>query len=246
MGRRIDRAALWLIIALAAYAFFHWMLGSAIWAAACAAALALCARRLLHSPMRKFEVRRSARGRAARLVSEWALRGGGESEAQAVKLVSEAYRRAAPEGGDVRYALIARHESAQLTPDDLLSEYRKGGEYLVILSTCPASGAARAFAAQREHPRMRLIDRGELISICAAADMPERSDAPKPRRKFRFAWAQALDRVRPVRCGALGTVLLALYAITGIWSYLVSGGALLLLVAARFLRPARPAKTLFP
>ena len=234
MGKRIDRAALHVVAALALYLFFAAAFRNIWAAAACALCAMLCLRHALSGLTGRLPQREKRRARALAEVERWALLDMQAAEKEARALLEKAYP-GQTEGAEIVMAL--RHpQGPPLDISALLDLWRgRADGRLIVVATARADPAARACAAKLTHPAVCLVDVERLCALLSKFP-PAASEAPPPRRRLRIA----VSRDRAPRRLLFGLLLLLMYLLLGNPLYLGASLLTLLLAALGWKKPPVP------
>lgn len=234
MGKKIDRAALTLVLTAAAYLFFVAMLGNVWIAAGCALAAMLLLKKLAGGMPRRGRARSGARA----TIEAWALLRAPDAERRIRALLEKAYPGQSKEA---KIALLLRHPGGRpLDAGDVLEAWRGcEGERLILASTASADSAAFCVAAKLARPRVCLLDGARLCALLERF-APDEPPAAKRARLPRGARAFCLSRERAPRRLLFGLMLFATYLVLGNALYLAASLLTLLFAALGFRRPAAP------
>lgn len=210
MGRRIDRSALWALIAAGYYLFYLNAWHSVM--PACLAAFVSCAltRRLFdHLPRRvSMAEARSALQRVAAMPDD-----------EAAQRLSALVRGRWP-GEDFRLVPALKHPEATLSSGDILSVWKANRDAgrLVIAATCIAEPRAAFYARQLQKPAVAVLDSRALTRLMRAPGAPTLVD-PVPPVSPLSRLREGLTRVRLAparpRNALLAAAMLALYLARG-------------------------------
>ena len=242
MGKALDRLCAALLIAAALFLFFQAAFASPLLAGGLAlVCLLLLARLLRRLPVPPWRRRRQREARAAGLLERWSRM----PEAEALE--------------EVRSALAALYPDPPLDPTELILEPRprccpalsagevfslwracRDAERLLIVCTGSIEASAFALAEALSQPRLRLLDRAQLLPALARhpellPDADAAACAPLRPRLPR------LHRAQLPRCILAGLGLILGYMIQGRWLYLFTGLALLLIAGLSLRHRAPPA-----
>lgn len=247
MGKKIDRAALDLLLAAAFYFFFQRTFKNRILSAAlamlCIVLLGRIFRRIAAAVqglplLRRRNLRRSARGSIMTLacMEEPAARSAAE------QLVKLAY-------GEVgRVQLIQRHPSCDLQPEALFELWRRNrdAERMVVCASCKASPDCRALAAELKAPRVAVIDAPLLAQlICEHPNIlrsqPAAPSQPRTRHAARILHLLLRRRNAP-RCLLVAGSMLIFYLLSGSLVHLALSLGLILLALISLKTPQRPVR----
>ena len=244
MARKIDRAALTLLLAAALYLFFMGALRSIPLAAVCCFIAMACLKKLASRlPEGRLGRRRRARSAAAKRLEELAFYDPAEARSEVNALIKKAYP---DEAAGLSMTIILRHPSGfPVNADDVLSEWkrRRGSDRTVIASPARSDESARRLTEKLKNPRVQLMDGPMLISLMAAymGGVPPAHNPPE--RRWRERWAafrRAAGRARSGKCLAMGAALCLMFMLTGAAAYLAAGIILFFIAGTALKERAHP------
>lgn len=212
MGKRIDRAVLWALLAAGFYVFYLNAWGDIL--LACLAAFVSCALlRRLFSRVRLPRRMPATQAKAAL----WRVAALSDAEAQARLTALARWRWP---GEDFCLTPVLKHPEATLSSGDVLNAWKanRDAERLVIAATCPAEPRALYCARGLKAPAVAVLDSRALTRLMRAPGAPRtvKVEAPEPlRHRLRDALQRACA-IRPKpRNAALAAALLLLYLLRG-------------------------------
>lgn len=246
--KKLDRILFTLLGAAAVLAFFvlayrNWV--PAGLSAAAFLALAFTAVRI-HKKSRDGKLSaKEKRRRALQWLNGLAFLEDGRAFAQIKPLIPEYnFKNAAANRGSLRW-LPLYPEGNPIEADRLLTEWRpfRDEEELLIVTTGRFDEQAVSLADTLATPRVRLIDQAELVRrhiACGSPSLPADPSAQikRPKKKRVFGALKTITRKRAPRNALYGALMLVIYLIVGIDTYLAYALFLLLWAGLGIRRPA--------
>lgn len=260
MGRRIDRIAGGLVLFLAAFAFFLFAWRNLYIALLAAGLFLFFAKKIAMVADDRFGSRRKGRAKRKKLAEEKALKWVFQAEeialdeAARILLATNGYtaddltdRRFIKKSREVcQFALIQNHPEGAKTDGNAVLRYWKAHaecDTLILLNTGFFDEKARAIVESLTKPGMRLIDRDELVQLICQSKLDIHAEEQPMRQKKGARIRQILRQIMAISRKAIwrnalyGALLMILYFLIGIKTYLVVSLVLLGLAAVGLRRP---------
>lgn len=245
MGRKLDYAVLWALLCGGMLAYFLSAVKNFPLAAALTCICIFCAGKIVRSLScgNYSPTRRARREEAKKTLNAWRYLPEEEGSREVEALILRARKLEKPTWSCLY--LLRRHSGGRpFDMNDFLqiwpSIYRE--ENVLLVATGPVDEEVCEYLSTLEKPVIELVREKTLLQMLER-EVTEISPHPHVDRTIRAkrALRAMLERVRPARCIWMGGIMLGMYFLLRVWSYLPASIFLFLLCAAHWIARFRRA-----